>query len=208
MKKYILLATVLLLISALVGGATLAVFTDGTTNTSQVFSTGTVAVDVERDLGDPVPGPMFYSFKSQGAVEGQDVDDILNPTGLWAPGDTHTRLLHVINTGSLAFRISGLSAEIYNVTDEEAEEFAEHMNVRVYYNIPGEPVLYEGPLADYLAAPVDCIVRPQASSTGSIIHIAFEASLDIDAGDIIQGTEPMVDFFVYVEQVKNNPYSP
>ncbi|MDW7649926.1 MAG: hypothetical protein SCK29_08845 [Bacillota bacterium] len=202
-KRPVIFISLVLLVALFTGGATYALFTSSANTTAATLQAGTVLVDVVRDLGDPIPGPMFYTTKEQGLMSGQDISDIVNPTGLWKPGDVHTRNLDVKNVGSLTYRINGVSADLYNISDEAYQEFAQKLNVKVYVASQPTQVLYDGTLAGLLSGTVTCVAKPQGA-VGSVIQLAFEATLDIGAGNILQAAEPKVDFAVYVEQVRNN----
>ncbi|KYP81358.1 TasA family protein [Ferroacidibacillus organovorans] len=92
----------ILTLSTLVGGGTFALFTSSSQNTTNTFTAGTLNVTPERD-DIPQTGPMFYTSTTSpqaGVV----------PTGLWAPGDKHTRGLFLENTGTLTARLSSIAA--------------------------------------------------------------------------------------------------
>ncbi len=86
--------------SLLIGGATYALFTDSATNTGNTFTAGTLTMSTSRD-DIPMAGPMFYTNDNTNGWSG---------TGLWAPGDSHTRGLFVRNTGSLDGKLATVSA--------------------------------------------------------------------------------------------------
>ncbi|MCY0876984.1 MAG: TasA family protein, partial [Firmicutes bacterium] len=98
----LLSATGLLSVSALAGYGTYAMFTAQSTNSNNTFTAGTLSITQERD-DIPQVGPMFYT-SSTGAQTGAV------PTGLWAPGDQHTRGLFLENNGTLSARLTTLSA--------------------------------------------------------------------------------------------------
>ncbi len=95
-------ATGLLSMSGIVGYGTYALFTAQSQNNGNVFTAGKLVITPERD-DIPQVGPMFYS-DSTTAQSG------VIPTGLWAPGDKHTRGLFLENNGSLSGRLTTLSA--------------------------------------------------------------------------------------------------
>jgi len=59
---------VIALAAALVGGATMAWFTDEATNVGNTFTAGTVDIVAHRGMGDPSLGPMFYTTFAEGTV--------------------------------------------------------------------------------------------------------------------------------------------
>lgn len=86
----------------LVGGGTYALFSASSSNTNNTFTAGTLSITSERD-DIPQTGPMFYT-DSTANLPG------VVPTGLWAPGDKHTRGLFLENTGSLTGQLTTLTA--------------------------------------------------------------------------------------------------
>lgn len=95
-----LIPTSVMAVSLLVGGGTYALFTSSATNTGNTFTAGTLTMSTSRD-DIPMTGPMFYTNDNTSGWSG---------TGLWAPGDNHTRGLFVKNTGSLDGKLSKVSA--------------------------------------------------------------------------------------------------
>jgi spore coat-associated protein N len=86
-------------VSAIVGG-TYAFFSDTEQSNGNMYSAGTLSLESMRnDL--PTEGPMFYTGTSPSGVMG---------TGLWKPGDAHTRGLFIENTGSLNGVLKKISA--------------------------------------------------------------------------------------------------
>jgi len=206
------------LTAALVGGATMALFTDTALNAGNNFTAGTVDIYAHRTLGDPIPGPMFYTTDAEGiAAQGQDP---LNPTGLWWPGRTVSRSLSVRNPGSLQVRLHQVSAEITSIngappaaTPILAASFAGNMNVRIF--VLGQPanVLYNGPLAPLLTGPQPATYKPVISplAPGAPpwmapgVGLVYEVTMNINAGNDLQGIVPVVSFNVFAEQTRNNP---
>jgi spore coat-associated protein N len=91
----------LLATSLAVGGATFALFKSEVTNEGNTVSAGTLKITAKRN-DVPNEGPMFYTQNVAGNYGGM-------PTGLWAPGDKHTRGLFLENTGSLDARLTTLT---------------------------------------------------------------------------------------------------
>lgn len=98
----LLSATGLLSVSALAGYGTYAMFTAQSSNSNNTFTSGTLNITPERD-DVPNTGPMFYTSSTSASVGGL-------ATGLWAPGDVHTRGLFLENTGTLSALLSSISA--------------------------------------------------------------------------------------------------
>ncbi|MEH7380026.1 TasA family protein [Bacillus sp. JJ1533] len=81
-------------------GGTFAYFNSTETSTGNNFSSGTLSLQSMRnDL--PTNGPMFYTESGPDGVSG---------TGLWKPGDAHTRGLFIENTGTLDALLKTVSA--------------------------------------------------------------------------------------------------
>jgi len=204
-----------ILIGGLLGGTTMALFTDVESNSGNVFVVGSVDIRVDRNLGDPIPGPMFYTNLAEGTTPGGGVP--LNPTGLWAPGDTESRNLDVRNMGSLEVRLHQVSAQITSVNGSPPEQmpalaasFANNMNVKIYVaGHPNAKVLYHGSLAALLAGPQGCLYRPLiAPNLGPwppMVQLVYEVTMNLSAGNDLQGIVPIVSFHVFAEQTANNP---
>lgn len=214
--KLTLIVAVVMVAAMLVGGATAALFTDTASNAGNAFSAGTVDIAADRDLGDPIPGPMFYTTIAEGIAAPGQGPYLLNPTGPWWPGRTVSRNLDVRNLGSLQVRLHQVSAEITSINGNPpsanpdlATYFAANMNVKIY--VAGQPdsVLYNGSLATLLAGPQASVHKPViAPWTGlwpPMVHLIYEVTMDIDAGNDLQGIVPLVSFSVFAEQVRNNP---
>ncbi|MEH7336818.1 hypothetical protein V7161_29820 [Neobacillus drentensis] len=91
----------LLATSLAVGGATFALFKSDVTNGSNNVKAGTLKITEKRD-DIPNAGPMFYTENVSGNYGAM-------PTGLWAPGDKHTRGLFLENTGTLEAKLKTLT---------------------------------------------------------------------------------------------------
>lgn len=208
----IMLSSVLA-IGVTVGGATYALFTSSATNTNNSFAAGTVILNQDRDQGDTVPGPMFYSSDSD-PTGSFPYDTNKNPyqppggeaIGGWAPGDTVIRAMNIYNDGTLQVKINKLKANVNSagVTSGDAyNEFIDKMNIKVMYPST-DIILYEGKLSGLLNGYVN--VGPiLANPNGGPVNITFKANLSQDAGNIIQGQTFVFDFTFSAEQTKNNP---
>jgi predicted ribosomally synthesized peptide with SipW-like signal peptide len=214
--KLFMLVLAVLLVAGLAGSATMAIFTDTETNTGNNFTAGTVNIEADRDLGDPIPGPMFYTTSAEGETPGGDPPLPANVTGPWWPGRTVTRILDVRNAGSLEVRLHQVSAEITSINGQPpatnqalADYFAGNMNVRIYVRDTVAGVLqyvdlFNGPL-DTLLTPQPALHRPIFSPTGSIRPVYYEVTMLSSAGNDLQGIRPVVSFSVFAEQTRNNP---
>lgn len=110
--KALLLSLALAVTIALGAGSTLALFRAAALNPDNVFVAGTVAIEFDRDLGDPIPGPMFYTTLEEGRSEDGQPPKAENITGPWAPGDTHIRIGDMRNSGNLDIYVEGVSVSL------------------------------------------------------------------------------------------------
>ena len=199
MKKRIVISTmVVTLVCMLIGGATFAVFTSQATTDSSTISAGTVEITVRRDMGDPVPGPMFYTTKEEGKFGSGSLPNW--PTGQWYPGKTETRALIVKNSGSLNAVLDGVSAQVSNINDPNvAQEFAQSMNVRIVPLGVTNVVLYDGTLSGLTAGKV-AASNSLPITVGGEWYLNFTVTMDIEAGNNLQGLSPKVAFSIYASQ--------
>lgn len=124
MKKKLMVLSVASMvgISGLVGG-TYAFFNDTEASANNSFTAGTLNIESFRD-DIPIEGPMFYTNDSLDGAMG---------TGLWKPGDSHTRGIYFENTGSIAGKLNKLSANpeapVGSAAFQDAMEFADQSTV-------------------------------------------------------------------------------
>jgi len=199
-RKLLFMAALVCLAAFLMGGATLAWFTSQDTNEGNEFIAGTVKITAERNLGDPIPGPMFYTTREQGNFSDPSWPD--HATGQWYPGKTETRQLVVYNQGSLHVKLNGLSAEVTGIDDPAlAQAWAEKMNVKVFVSSSPGSVLFDGTLDQLLEGQYPTAAQPfLGAQNGSNLHLSFEVEMDTSAGNALQGLEPVVSFSVYAIQ--------
>ncbi|WP_088553414.1 TasA family protein [Calderihabitans maritimus] len=203
-KKLFLMGIAVAMISLLAGRATFAIFSDSASNDS-TFSAGTVSINANRNDGDPVPGPMFYVTSEQGRTYDGRFPGI-NTTDVWAPGDYHSRTLNVTNDGSLAVKITQLGATVRGINDPTVlAEFLNKMLVTVVQttNQNNPTVLFTGTLGELVNGPVEVLNQVNISPTATQ-DLTYTVTMDITAGNLLQGVEALVDFSVYVEQLRNN----
>jgi predicted ribosomally synthesized peptide with SipW-like signal peptide len=210
--KLFLLVLPVVLAAALVGGATMALFTDQAVNANNTFTAGTVDIGSFRATGDTIPGPMFYTTVSEGTVSAPGK----RATGLWYPGRKVSRNLSVFNQGSLQVRLHRVSAEITSINGDLpannpalAASFANNMHVKIFEVGVTPGVLYEGSLAALLDGEY-CVHRPVIPAITPPFppptsHLLFEVTMLTSAGNDLQGIRPVVSFSVHAVQTKNNP---
>lgn len=200
-------------VSLVVGGATFALFTSNAQNTSE-GKAGTIVLTQERDQGDSIPGPMFYSAESDPTglfpydttKNVPDAPPGAEALGGWAPGDKATRAMNLYNKGSLDARVKKLKATInpLGITSGVAyDQFIQKMNIKVMYPAQSK-TLYDGPLAGLLNGYVTIPSFIIAKNPSAAANITFEASLDLSADNSIQGKSFVFDFTFYAEQKRNN----
>lgn len=219
MRRKLIVTTVFFaLIMALVGGATFALFTSSDSNEARTFEAGTVNIDIQRNTGEPVPGPMFYTTLQEGMAANWQTGYSAPkyPTGEWKPGDSHKREMTVKNKGSLpaklvriGARISG-DAEFLNDTDAVAE-FCNKLIVRVESQNGSTIKMCEAPLSSLLApggveAEYKPVLVPKVGDYDPPTqHLNWICSLSSDTGNALQGKKPVVSFYLIAEQAQNNP---
>lgn len=203
-KRFFLLVIGVVLICGLLGGATYAYFSDQATNSNNTFTAGTLDINVDRNLGDPIPGPMFYTVRSDGSFSDPTWPD--HATGLWYPSREETRQLIVTNTGTIHFRVRGFEAVLTGIGDPAvADEFADEMNVKIYVSNDPSIVLYNGSLAALLTG--EQVINPESirpfvgAQPSANLHLSFSVKMHEDAGNNLQGVLPLVSFNVFAEQI-------
>ncbi|WP_066315647.1 hypothetical protein [Bacillus sp. FJAT-29814] len=212
-KLLILSSTGVLGIGLVIGGATFALFTSSASNTNNSAHAGTVIIDIERDQGDSIPGPMFYTStsdptgkfpydirKNQYAPPGSE------SLGGMAPGDKMTRALNIYNKGSLDVVVKRLKATVnpLGITSGSAyEQFIQKLNVKVMYPAQ-DKVLYDGKLSGLLNGEVGISPFLIATAPSGAANITFTVELDKSADNLIQGQTFVFDFRFYAEQERNN----
>lgn len=184
---------------------TFALFSDQTASQNNQIMAGTLSLNSWRDQGDTVPGPMFYTTPAEGNTGTQDG---LLPTGYWAPGDTHHRVLLVRNTGSLGAWILSLGADMHPGT---SQHLADKLEYRVTADSAGTVVLASGILGDLIDTDYTFAPKIDLPSSALPVHLRppkafhFWVTLPLDADNSYQGETLKVDFHLNAEQKKNNP---
>lgn len=214
-----------------IAGSTFALFSGSASNTGNSFTAGTLTMDVRRDNGDPVPGPMFYPDSldplAYHPYDQVDTAPSGESIGGWAPGDVVVRDMYLINTGTLTAKLTGIRAKVrgaYTQTTTDSgrtasntingetstsnkaayDEFVSKMNIKI---VNGAVVLYNGSLQGLVSnsgwvAPNSVAVV--AADPLAALNLQFTASLSKDAGNVIQGKNFIFDFEFMTEQKKNN----
>lgn len=163
---------------AILSGATYAYFSDSEEIQGNVFTTGTLEIDVEKDLlGEKLP---LY---------------LPEEDGLFYPSSGEVvKTLLVKNVGTLAFKMRGFRALFYNDTI-----LAEGLRIKIEELDRVEPeisyTLYTGWLSDLggegvLVAGVQSVVPP-----GSVL-LRFTIWMPTEAGDVCQGLYMRADLIV------------
>lgn len=199
-------------LSLVIGGASLAIFTDNKSNANNTFATGTIKLVQERSSGDSIKGPMFYNSKSDpnGAFPYDQSTPYAPPGGEaiggWAPGDSATRSLNLSNVGTLDAKVTKVKAQVNSngegITEGKAfENFVKYMNIEVRFQ---NRVIYKGSLEHLLDDYVD--LKPLIlKANGGEANLTFTATLNKKAGNDIKGKTFIFDFTLFAEQLKNNP---
>lgn len=211
--KLMLMIGAVLSIVAVAIGVTYALFTASAGPAQNNFTAGSLCLNSRRDNSDPVPGPMFYIVSTPpppGAVPGNQ------PTGLWAPGDNHTRTL-IVDNPCLGAWLDSVKANL--VSGDPS--LAGSLMVTITMAEPGQvsdQLVAQAPLSQFLAGnvalkyPVVCSPAicgaggkrvPLPNSSMAFMH--FNVAFDINAGNALQGKDLVVDFVVNGIQSANNP---
>jgi predicted ribosomally synthesized peptide with SipW-like signal peptide len=214
-KLAVLMLTGVTVLGLGIGGATYAIFTSSAQNTNNSFTAGTVNIDIQRDLGDAIPGPMFYtgasdtsgSFPYDTTKNVPDAPPGAESLGGLAPGDKLMRAMNIFNRGSLDVRVKQLRANVNPAGETSGaafDQFIQKMNIKVMYPAQNK-TLYDGPLAGLLNGYVNIPAFLIAADPSGPANISFEATLDKSADNTIQGHTFVFDFSFYAEQKRNNP---
>jgi len=196
MKRIWILAVAFVVMAAVGGGGlTLALFSAQSAAATQEFVSGTLEIEAHRDMGDGIPGPMFYIDTAGGGNPPNN-----HPTGLWAPGDEHHRILQVENLGSLDAKLTHLRATL-----QSGDMYlAEKLNVVVTTDPGGMDVVAAGTLADFINGDI-YFPTPIEAYVTDVINLHFWVEFPLNADNSYQGLSTVVTFTVYAEQLANNP---
>lgn len=219
MKKVWVMAIVVTLAMTTLGiGFSMALFSDSTAVSTSNIVAGTLELSSNRDQGDSINGPMFYTTEAQGwtydgILPPVNPPDGPGPTGYWAPGDEHERVLQVENIGSL----DGLLTKIRAVKKSGDDILANKLQVRVVwlrsdYDFEGNVTTTEvevasGTLRNFIDADQE-MTSPIEIYPGDVIDLHFYVELPLDANNDYQEKDLDVGFTVYAEQMANNPRYP
>lgn len=197
MRRIWILAVAFVAMAAVAGGGlTLALFSAQSAVSDSEFVSGTLEIEAHRDMGDGIPGPMFYIDAA-----GSGADPNAHPTGLWAPGDEHHRILQVENIGSLDAKLTHLRGTL----ESGSLYLAEKLDVVVTLDPAGTQVVALGKLSDFLNADQVFLGGPIEAYVGDVINLHFFVAFPLDADNTYQGQSTVVTFTAYAEQLNNNP---
>lgn len=200
-KKAILLLAAVAAMAVGVTAGTYALFTATTGPAHNIFVAGTLEIDSYRDNGDTIPGPMFYTTPAEGST---GTLDGIYPTGEWAPGDQHTRVLIVENVGSLDAWLVSVGADAH---PGSSIYLADKMDYWVATDAAFTNVLASGKLGSLIASDVTFTneVPSQVGTPTEIQNLYFKVKLPLDADNSYQNLDLIVDFHVGAVQMDNNP---
>ncbi|ODA41470.1 TasA family protein [Desulfosporosinus sp. BG] len=220
-KLLMLIPTGVIAVSLLVGGSTYALFRSSATNTNNNFTAGTINLTQNRDQGDTIPGPMFYTNTSDptGSFP-YDTDKNIGyqppggeSFGGLAPGDSMTRAMNLFNNGpnALDAKVTKLKATVNPrglTSGRVYDQFTDKLNVLV--QVPSvDKILYDGPLSGLLNGSdsgwTDISPALRMNKNGGPMNITFKVTLDPTANNDIQNQTFVFDFSFYAEQLRNNP---
>lgn len=197
MKRIWILAVAFVVMAAVAGGGlTLALFSAQSAPANAEFISGLLDIEAHRDMGDGIPGPMFYIDAAGGGADPNN-----HPTGLWAPGDKNRRILQVENIGTLDAKLTHMRATLQS----GSMYLAQKMDVVVTTDVAGTNVVAMGSLADFINGDMSFIGGAIAAPVGDVINLHFWVTFPLDADNSYQGLSTVVTFTVYAVQAANNP---
>lgn len=198
--KRILLIGAAAVMALMAATGTLALFSAATAPTDTHFAAGTVSIGSYRDMGDSIPGPMFYTTPAEGQTPNGTPG--LRPTGYWLPGDTFVRALFVENHGTEDLWLMGVGANMHPGT---SRHLAEKLQAKVTTDLAGVNVLVSGTLADLIDAyhPFSAKLALPVGPAPRALY--FHVTLPLDADNSYQNETLRVDFDVNAEQMAHNP---
>lgn len=202
MKKLKLMAWLVATVAlfGLGGGVTLAMFTGSASNSSNEFTAGTLVLDSNRDQGDSIPGPLFYSTGEEGQTP--DGAEGLIPDGVWAPGDEKHKILQIENTGSLDGWLTGARATLQSGSRFLADKL--EVRITVSDDSGNHTTVASGTLGQFIDGDRD-FVPAISLETGEIANIHFWVKLPLDASNEYNNLTAVVGFEVQARQKRNNP---
>ena len=177
MQKVTLMSMALVVAVAILSGATYAYFSDSETIQGNVFATGTLAIDVEKDLLG-VKLPLYLP----------EEDGLFYPSS----GEVVKTLL-VKNVGTLAFKMRGFKALFYDDTI-----LAEGLRIKIEEVDRVDTTsytLYTGWLSDLGGEGVQVTGIQTVTQPGSVL-LRFTIWMPTEAGDVCQGLYMSADLIV------------
>ncbi len=222
-KKVLTLGVGSLTVAGLFAGTTFALFSASAKTATDTFTASQLCLTGQRDLGEPVPGPMFYVTAQQGATPSGQLGTF--PTGVWAPGDLVARELNITNACATGSSMNAwlTSAWATVSTGTMPSSLADQLVVQILAPQPTDPTNYvlvaQGPLDEFLAGPVamrfpftytgpsGATVNQVSLVKGGTMDLEFRVAFNHAAGNTYQGKTEVVDFHVMgVQQRNNTPY--
>ncbi|MDF2531707.1 MAG: hypothetical protein K0Q65_1288 [Clostridia bacterium] len=193
MKKFLILALVVIIISASAGIATYAWFTSTASSANNTFTAGTLLITKTSET----PNPMFHTDNTSSVNIG---------TGIWYPSKVvKGRHMAVKNAGTLDASVYGISAVMNSFSgpnDNSENEFKENMIITVRYGLDIKHVLYTGTLKELMTNSQKLQVENEylVLSPQDEITLEFEAEMSEEAGNDIQGATANVDIVIHATQ--------
>lgn len=215
-----------------IGGSTYALFTDTITNEGNSATAGTVNINVMRDNGDPIPGPMFYPDSldplAYHPYDKTDKKPSGESIGGWAPGDKVVRDMYLGNSGSITAKLAGIRVKVRDsytqttttdgltatntisngvtaISDPAAyNEFIDKMNFTISN---GDVVIFQGKISELITGsswkkPLEELII--ASAPSGPLNLKFTAELSKKAGNVVAGKNFIFDFEFTAVQNRNS----
>lgn len=211
MRRFWIMTLIVIIVGVMmVGGATLAYFTDTASNENNTFTAGTLKLDSWRDNYDTVYGPMFYTTEAEGVTDIGEKG--LYPTGPWAPGDSLMRVLQVENVGTL----DGWLTSAWATLEDGGRGFADILEVKITTDEAGNNIIASGTLGEFIdkkqkfTSPVEICAGTfdpiwGYNYDGDVKDLFFWVSMPAAAGNKYQNANLKAAFNVDAVQKDNNP---
>lgn len=203
-RIWLLVLAVLVLAVAIGGFGTLAYFTDTAANQNNNFMAGTLDISSNRDQGDSIDGPMFYTNEDEGMTYDGQMPPIGPPdgpgeTGFWQPGASHERVLQIENTGSL----DGVLTSVRATLSTGSSHLADKLQVEIFTldDAGNENIVSSGTLGEFINVDRTLTNGPVEAYVGDIINLHFRVTLPTDADNTYQNESLVASFTVNAEQM-------
>lgn len=187
-KALIFIVAALVIIGSAIGiGSTMAYFSSTAVSEGNEITSGTFALEGERDNGDWTPGPMFY----------KDEDEGLYPTGYWLPGAEYTRTYQIENVGDFDGDFTAIKAALAGDI-----MLADVLEVQISDDVDFQNIIASGKLSEFIGNGKN-LTPTIPTAVGDVTSLWFKVAFPNGTPDVdnqYQGKNLSVDFAVYAQQ--------